>query len=72
MNSVEQLERLIQRFPAIARDAETVEAFWRRIDNAMELVWDCVQDEAERNEVEVRYEDLVEMANVLGLSRPAD
>ena len=38
----------------------------------MELVWDCVKDDAERSEVEVRYQDLVEMAKVLGLSQPGD
>lgn len=70
MNSVEQLERLIQRLPAIASDNETVETFWGRIDNAMELVWDCVKDDTERREVEARYQDLVAMAELLGLTQP--
>lgn len=67
MKSIEQLERLIRRLPTIARETNTVDVFWRKIDEAMELIWDCMQTEAERPEIESRYGDLVDMANALGL-----
>lgn len=67
MKSIEHLERLILRLPTIARETDTLDAFWRKIDEAMELVWDCMQTEAERPEIETRYGDLIDMANALGL-----
>lgn len=70
MNSIEQVERLIQRLPTIACGTTSAMAFWQRVDGAMELVWDCVNTDAERTETEVRYLDLVEMANRLGVPYP--
>jgi hypothetical protein len=66
MDCIQKIERLILRLPAIADEAASVAAFWETIDEAMMPVWDCVETEEERAEIETRYEDLVDMANALG------
>ncbi len=67
MNSIEQIEKLILRFPAIAEDTGSVSGFWAYIEAYMEAIRANAELEGTLDEIEVRYEDLVEMANTAGL-----
>ena len=67
MSSIELIESLISRFPAVAREAGSVAVFWERIDSAMEAIWAAAAAEGTTVEIEVRYVDLVEMVNDAGL-----
>lgn len=72
MNCIDRMEGLILRLPVIVETSESIADFWRRVDGSMGPILESVGSEAERIEVNIRYEDLVEMANALGMIRADD
>ena len=71
MTSMEQMDRLTQRLPLIAREAKTAAAYWLKIDEAMELVWDCADTEVDRAHIDFRYDDFAELAERIRVGSPA-